>query len=96
MALIVANVLAEAAALSILTPMLASLNMQVLDKEERARMFAFSLMLALLVTSPFGTVAGWLSKVDRGLPMLLNMALAALSIGLALRLDHVLQDNDLI
>ena len=59
-------------------------------------MFAFSLMLALLVTSPFGTVAGWLSKVDRGLPMLLNMALAALSIGLALRLDHVLQDNDLI
>lgn len=96
MALIVINVLAEAAALSILTPMLASLNMQVLDKEERARMFAFSLMLALLVTSPFGTVAGWLSKVDRGLPMLLNMALAALSIGLALRLDHVLQDNDLI
>jgi len=96
MALIVVNVLMEAAALSILTPLLASLNMQVLDKEERARMFAFSLMLALLVTSPFGTVAGWLSKVDRGLPMLLNMALAALSIGLALRLDHVLQDNDLI
>jgi len=96
MALIVVNVLMEAAALSILTPLLASLNMQVLDKEERARMFAFSLMMALLITTPFGTVAGWLSRLDRGLPMLLNIALAALSIGLALRLDHILLDDDLI
>ena len=96
MGMIIFNVLMEAAALSMMTPMLSSLRMQVLEREERARMFSFTTMLALLVTAPFGAVTGWLSQVNRSLPMLLNVGLALLSVIVCLRLDRELRDKDIL
>ena len=96
MGMIIFNVLMEAAALSMMTPMLSSLRMQVLEREERARMFSFTTMLALLVTAPFGAVTGWLSQVNRSLPMLLNVGLALLSVMVCLRLDRELRDKDIL
>ena len=96
MGMIIFNVLMEAAALSMMTPMLSSLRMQVLEREERARMFSFTTMLALLVTAPFGAVTGWLSQVNRSLPMLLNVGLAILSVMVCLRLDRELRDKDIL
>ena len=92
---ILLNVLMEAAALSMIAPILSSLRMQVMEREERARMFAFTTMLALLVTAPFGAVTGWLSQMDRSLPMLLNVVIALLSIGVSLRLHGEVQGKDI-
>ena len=92
---ILLNVLMEAAALSMTAPILSSLRLQVMEQEERARMFAFTTMLALLVTAPFGTVAGWLSQTDRSLPMLLNVAIALLSIAVSLKLHREIQGKDI-
>lgn len=86
MQVIVIGIVLEALALSALLPMMPTLIMQAMEKEERARMLALATMMALMVSAPFGTLAGWLSKLNRSLPMLLNVSLAALSIFLAPRL----------
>lgn len=78
----------EGVAQSTLTPLIPTLTMQAMDKVERARMLALATTMSLLVSAPFGTIAGWLSKIDRGLPLLLNVALAGLSIFLSLRLER--------
>ncbi len=96
MPIIVINVLLEAAALSMMNPMIASLRLQVLDQEERARMFAFTSMLAMLVTAPFGAVVGFLSGIDRSLPMLFNIALALLSIWAAFSLNEDLRHKNIL
>lgn len=88
MGLLVLTVIVEAVALTALTPLIPTLTMQAMDKVERARMLSLATMMALLVSAPFGTFAGWLSKLDRGLPMLLNVALALLSMGLAMQLNR--------
>jgi ABC-type dipeptide/oligopeptide/nickel transport system permease subunit len=51
-------------------------------------MLGLATMMSLLVSSPFGTIAGALAKLDRSLPMLLNIALALLSCLIAIRLDR--------
>ena len=89
--LIIAGVLLEALALSTLQPLISTLNMQAMDRQERARMLGLATMMSLLVSSPFGTIAGALAKMDRSLPMLLNIALALLSCFIAIRLDRVMQ-----
>lgn len=86
--LIIAGVLLEAVALSTLQPLISTLNMQAMDRQERARMLGMATMMSLLVSSPFGTIAGALAKLDRSLPMLLNIALALLSCFIAIRLDR--------
>ena len=74
------GVLAEALALSLLIPLFSSLQMLLLDRAERARMFGFSLAFCLLLTSPFGTVNGLLSRAHLALPMLLSACLAVLAL----------------
>jgi len=85
--LVFPGVVAEAVALSMLIPLFSSLQMLLLDQSERARMFGFSLAFSLLVTSPFGTLNGFLSKWHLALPMLLSalLALAALFLLMKLR-----------
>lgn len=77
----------EAMAMATLQPLMSTLNMQAMQGEERARMLGLGVMLTLMFTAPFGTLAGLLSKLDRSLPMLLTAGLAGLSIWLAGRLE---------
>lgn len=88
-AMVLLLVAAESLAMSVLLPLIPTLNMQAMDKQERARMLGLATMMILLVSAPFGTLAGWLSKLDRSIPMLLNVALAGLSVWLGTRLDEV-------
>lgn len=88
LALVLALVTVEAVAMAVLQPLIPTLNMQAMDQEERARMLGLGTMMILLVTAPFGTLAGWLSKLDRSIPMLLNVTLAGLSVWIALKLDR--------
>jgi hypothetical protein len=85
------GVVAEALALSMLIPLFSSLQMILLDKVEKARMFGFSLAFCLLVTSPFGTINGLLSKWSLGLPMLLSALLAMLALFFLSRLNKNLE-----
>lgn len=84
------GVLAEALSLSILIPLFSSLQQLLLDKRERARMFGFSLAFCLLITSPFGTVNGLLSRLHLSLPMLLSAMLALLGCFFLTRLRKIL------
>ncbi|NLX82272.1 MAG: MFS transporter [Clostridiales bacterium] len=85
------GVAAEALALSILTPLFPSLQMILIDKAEKARMFGFSLAFCLFVTSPFGTINGLLSKWHLSLPMLLSALLSLLALFFAGRLSRSLE-----
>lgn len=84
------GVLAEALSLSMLIPLFSSLQQLLLDKQERARMFGFSLAFCLLITSPFGTINGLLSRWHLALPMLLSALLALLAFFFLTRLRRVL------
>lgn len=82
------GVVAEALALSITIPLFSSLQMLLLDHEERARMFGFSLSFCLMVTAPFGALNGLLSTWALNLPMLLSFLLSVLALFLLTRLRH--------
>jgi hypothetical protein len=84
------GVVAEAVALSMMIPLFSSLQMLLLDQSERARMFGFSLAFCLLVTSPFGTLNGILSKWNLALPMLLSTLLALAAFFLLMKLRAAL------
>lgn len=79
-------VAAEALAFSMCIPLFSSLQMLLLDREERARMFGFSLSFCLLITAPFGTLNGLLSSWSLNLPMLLSFILSLLALFFLTRL----------
>lgn len=88
----------EAMALSILTPLTSALQTIAIPAEERARMQGFFFTLCLLVTSPFGMIAGALSDINRALPMGLNIGLLMVCAVFVFWLDgfnrkHSIQNN---
>ncbi len=93
---VVPGVLAEALALSILIPLFSSLQMLLLDPGERARMFGLSLSFCLLVTAPFGTLNGFLSRLHLALPMAVCAGLMALALFLLFMLRGCLRPDDLV
>lgn len=50
------------------------------DRDERSRVMAVQRTCVMLVTAPFGWVAGWLSGVDRTLPFVLTSGLLVLGL----------------
>ncbi len=93
--LLVPGVMAEALALSILIPLYSSLQMLLLDAGERARMFGISLAFCLLVTAPFGTLNGLLSRIHAALPMAVCAVLGMLALYLLSRLQACLPPEKL-
>ena len=81
------GVAVEALSLSMLNPLIPALNMQMMEKEERARMLSLATMFSLLIASAFAPVSGMLSELNRGLPMLLLCAAALTAVYLTHRLD---------
>lgn len=79
------GVVAEALALSVLNPLTSSLQMLHVDKEERARMNGLFCAMCLLMTSPFGALAGYLSEMNRAWPYVLNLGLVAVALFLSVR-----------
>jgi MFS family permease len=56
------------------------------NPNERARIMALRFMLIMMVTAPFGWIAGFLSDISRNLPFILNLFI--LSAGIAVTLYH--------
>jgi MFS family permease len=79
-ALMVASVMLEAVAASLVSPMTESLLALSMESQERARVSAMVYVALIVMVSPFGWIAGQLSALDRALPFALNMSLFALGI----------------
>ncbi len=93
---VVLSVVLDALALSMLSPLTSSIQMLVIDKEERARMLGLLYVLCLLLTSPLGTLGGLLAKIDRALPFVLTAVLVACGAALSCLIWREKQRHHLI
>ncbi len=73
--LLVISILLEACSLAILNPLLDQLIATAINPEERARIQSILYVAVILITAPFGWIAGVLSTVDKSLPFVLNIIL---------------------
>lgn len=55
------------------------------DKDERSRVMAIQRTVVMLVTAPFGWIAGWLSGMNRAWPFVLTSGLLLLGLALTTR-----------
>jgi MFS family permease len=83
-AMLFAGAILEACGLAIANPLVDRLVVLNVDPEERARIQSLLFVGVILVSSPFGWIAGELSHLDKSLPFALTIALYALGAVLAL------------
>ena len=76
--LLIASLMLEALAASLVSPMTESLLALSMESDERARVSAMVYVALIVLISPFGWIAGQLSALDRSLPFALNMFLFAM------------------
>jgi MFS family permease len=86
--LLVISVVLEAGASALVSPMTESLLAVALESHERARTSAMVYVALVVLTSPFGWIAGQLSAIDRSLPFALNMCLFVIGAGLVWLIGH--------
>jgi MFS family permease len=77
---LVASLILEALAASLVSPMTESLLALSMESAERARVSAMVYVALIVLISPFGWIAGQLSALDRSLPFALNMVLFGIGI----------------
>ena len=71
-ALLVVSIILEGASLAALYPLIDRLTVQSVNPEERARIQSLLHVAVIVVTSPFGWIAGQLSAENKNLPFLLS------------------------
>ena len=72
--LLLVSVLIEAASLAMFGPLMDALTIISIDNSERARINSILYVVVILLTSPFGWIAGQLSELNRVLPFVLNIS----------------------
>lgn len=82
--ILAAGAILEASGLAIANPLVDRMVVLNVDPKERARIQSLLYVGVILVSSPFGWIAGELSQMDKSLPFVLNLALYALGAALAL------------
>jgi len=80
--ILVMSVFVEACAYAAVSPLLDKLIVLTIDPQERARIQSILYVGVILLTAPFGWIAGALSSIDKNLPFVLNIVL--LSVGAVL------------
>jgi Na+/melibiose symporter-like transporter len=80
--ILVMSVFVEACAYAAVSPLLDKLIVLTIDPQERARIQSILYIGVILLTAPFGWIAGALSSIDKNLPFVLNIVL--LSVGAVL------------
>jgi MFS family permease len=81
--LLIISVVLEACSFAAVSPLVDKLLVLTVDPHERARIQSLLYMGVILLTAPFGWIAGTLSAAQKDFPFLLNMALCAIGIALA-------------
>ncbi|MDD5371302.1 MAG: MFS transporter [Anaerolineaceae bacterium] len=69
------SVLLEACSLATVSPLVDQMTVLTIDPIERARIQSILYVGIILITSPFGWIAGALSGLDKSLPFVLNIGL---------------------
>jgi MFS family permease len=77
------SVFLEALCFAAVNPLVDQMVVLTIDAQERARIQSILLVGIILITSPFGWIAGTLSGIDKSLPFVLNIALFAVGAALA-------------
>jgi hypothetical protein len=80
---LVSSVFLEACCFATVSPLVDRMVVLSIDPKERARIQSILYMGTILITSPFGWIAGTLSEINKALPFLLNIALFAVGAVLA-------------
>lgn len=88
-AMLFASVAIEAASVATTSPLVDRLVALSVDPRERARIQSILYVGVIIVSSPFGWIAGELSQADKGYPFVLTAALYAVGSLLALRAGRV-------
>ena len=72
--MLVAATILEACSIPTVSALLDKLLVLVVDPAERARIMAMLYVVVIVLTSPFGWIAGQASEINRTLPFVLNIA----------------------
>ena len=80
---LVISVLLEACCFAAVSPLVDKMIVLTIDPKERARIQSILYVGIILLTSPFGWIAGTLSELNKGLPFILNITLYAIGAALA-------------
>ena len=80
---LIVSVLLEACCFAAVSPLVDRMVVLTIDAKERARIQSILYVGIILLTSPFGWIAGNLSALNKGLPFLLNITLFAVGAVLA-------------
>lgn len=73
--ILIISVFLEACCLAAVNPLMDKMVVLTIDPRERARIQSIMYVCIILITSPFGWIAGTLSSLDKSLPFLLNIVL---------------------
>lgn len=77
--LLLVSVLLDACSIASVSAFLDKMIVVSVDPEERARIMAILYVIVIMVTSPFGWIAGMLSEMNRILPFVLNLVLLVIA-----------------
>jgi DHA1 family tetracycline resistance protein-like MFS transporter len=75
--LLLVSTILEACGIATANTLLEKLVVIAVDAQERARIMAILYVMVMVLTSPFGWIAGQMSEVNRSLPFVLDIALFA-------------------
>lgn len=89
--ILLASVFLEAFSFATVSPLLDRMTVLTVDAKERARILSILYVGIILLTSPFGWIAGELSSLDKNLPFIMNIGLFAIGAILAIRAGWVSQ-----
>ncbi len=84
-ALLGASIVLEALAVSLINPLLDSMQILMVEPAERSRIISLMFVMVIGLSSPFGWIAGILSSMDRRLPFVLILVLLTLGFFLTWR-----------
>lgn len=88
------SVICEALAFSVLSPLFESIMSVVIPKDGRAQINSVIFVIILLISTPVGWLAGYLSQYNRTFPMALNLCLIIVGIIVSMYIVHVFQKPD--
>lgn len=89
------SVFLEACSFATVSPLIDRLTVLTIDPKERARILSILSVGIILLTSPFGWIAGTLSTLNKDLPFVLNMVLFVLGALLAYQAGRSSQADQL-
>ena len=87
------SIILEAGSMAALSPLVDQMTIMTIDAKERARMQSILYVTIILITAPFGWIAGNLSAQEKAFPFILNIALLGIGMVLSLVAGKIAERN---